>query len=70
MDNEKTLELCFEGVIALNLRTQIEWQREMAFASLHVGNRLITWVVDESTQCLPNENTGIQALNLKWRAIE
>ena len=70
MDNEKTLELCFEGVIALNLRTQIEWQREMAFASLHVGNRLITWIVDESTQCLPNENTGIQALNLKWRAIE
>jgi hypothetical protein len=55
MDNEKTLELCFEGVIALNLRTQIEWQREMAFASLHVGNRLITWIVDESTQCLPNK---------------
>ena len=70
MYKKKTLELCFEGVIALNLRTQIEWQREMAFASLHVGTRLITWVVDESTQCLPNENTGIQALNLKWRAIE
>lgn len=70
MAEGKTLELCFEGVIALNLRTQIQWQREMAFASIHVGNRLITWIVDESTQCLPKENTGIQALNLKWKAIQ
>jgi len=70
MADEKTLQLCFEGVVALNLRTQIAWQREMAFASVHVGNRLITWVVDGSTQSLPNENTGIQALNLKWREIE
>ena len=68
--DKKTLCLCFEGVIALNLRTQIEWQREMAFASLNVDNRSITWVVDESAQCLPDENTGIRALSLKWRVME
>lgn len=68
--DEQILQLCFEGVIALNLRTQIEWQREMAYTALTVGDRLITWVVDGAAQNLPNENTGIQALSLKWRVIQ
>ena len=62
--------LCFEGVIGMNLRTQIHWQREMMSADLTVTDSLVTWVVDSTVAEMHPQSTWIQALSLKWRVKE
>lgn len=64
------MELCFEGVIGMNLRTQIHWQREMMSADLTVTDSLVSWVVDSTVAEMHPQSTWIQALSLKWREKE
>lgn len=65
------VELCFEGLISMNLRPgQEHYGREIFSACLFVENECIYWADD----ALDKENlnyTGsfIKALNLKWRRI-
>jgi len=65
------VELCFEGLIALNLRGLGENRtREIYAATLIVNDESVFWADDE----LENEDynykgTYIKALNLKWRKI-
>lgn len=65
------VELCFEGLISMNLRpAQENYSREIFSACLFVEDECIYWADD----ALDKENlnyTGsfIKALNLKWRRI-
>lgn len=58
-------ELCFEGVLALNLRPPKEnCSREILDAVLLVQDETILWSEDASC-----DESYIKALNLKWRKI-
>lgn len=65
------VELCFEGLIAMNLRPALEnCSRELYSGSLIVKDECIFW----ADEFLENENQDfsgsyIKALNLKWRKI-
>ncbi|MDU6986457.1 MAG: hypothetical protein E6371_18825 [Terrisporobacter othiniensis] len=65
------VELCFEGLIALNLKGLVENRtREIYDATLIINNESVFWADGE----LENEDynyvgTYIKALNLKWRKI-
>lgn len=59
-------ELCFEGLIAMNLRpTQENRCRDIYCASLLVKDESIFWEEEAFNQ----EGSYIKALNLKWRKI-
>jgi len=64
-------ELCFEGLISMNLRpAQENYSREIYSACLFVEDECVFWADD----ALVNEDlnytgTFIKALNLKWRKI-
>ena len=65
------VELCFEGLIALNLKGLVENRtREIYDATLIINDESVFWADGE----LENEDynyvgTYIKALNLKWRKI-
>ena len=66
------VELCFEGLIALNLRAPAEnHSREIYDATLIIKDESVFWADD----ILDNEDmnyagTYIKAMNLKWRKIK
>ncbi len=74
-DNEDwfgTVELCFEGVLAVNLRPPTENMMSDIFgASLLVENETIFWA-DEyiEKEDFHYEGNFIKALNLKWKKLE
>lgn len=66
------IEVCFEGLIAMNLRPYAEnYSREIFEASLIVNDETMFW----AGECMDKEDlnytgTYIKALNMKWRRIE
>lgn len=65
-------ELCFEGLIAMNLRpAQENYSREIFSACLLVEDECIFWAdVDLDKEDLNYEGSFVKALNLKWRKID
>lgn len=65
------VELCFEGIIALNLRAPLEnYSREIYGATLLIRDESVFWADDElEVEDLSYPGTYIKALNLKWRKI-
>lgn len=65
------VELCFEGVIAMNLRPpQENFSREIYFGCLLVKDECIYWLDDNlEEEDMNYQGTFIKALNLKWRKI-
>lgn len=65
------IQLCFEGVMEMNLKTQIQWQREMAFGHILVSDAYTLWMFNTRTEeAIDKDTTYIKALNLKWRKID
>ena len=65
-------ELCFEGLISMNLRpAQENFSREIFSACLFVEDECIFWA-DETLdkEDLNHKGSFIKALNLKWRKID
>lgn len=58
-------ELCFEGLIAMNLRPALHCSRDIYCASLLVKDESIFW----EEEAFGQEGSYIKALNLKWRKI-
>lgn len=65
------IEMCFEGLIALNLRPPAEnYTSEIYGATLIVNNETIFWADDVmEKENFDYKGTYIKALNLKWRKI-
>lgn len=65
------VELCFEGLISMNLRpAQENHSREIFSACLFVENECIFWADDTlDKEDLDYIGSYIKALNLKWRKI-
>ncbi len=65
------VELCFEGVLAINLRPPKEnYSREIYEATLRIQNETILWADwYMETEDLSHDGSYIKALNLKWRKI-
>lgn len=66
------IELCFEGLLALNLRPPLEnCSREIFSATLLFREESVFWADDELTEENPSgQCTWIKALNLKWRQVK
>lgn len=66
------VELCFEGLISMNLRPALEnCSREIFSACLFVEDECIFWADDAlDKEDLNYTGTFIKALNLKWRKID
>lgn len=66
------VELCFEGLIAMNLRpAQENYSREIFSACLLVENECVFWADDAlKKEDLNYTGSFIKALNLKWRKID
>ncbi|BBF43781.1 hypothetical protein lbkm_2469 [Lachnospiraceae bacterium KM106-2] len=67
------VELCFEGLIAMNLRpAQENYSNEIYSACLIVGeNQEIFWADEYQEKVdMSYEGSYIKALNLKWRKIK
>lgn len=66
------VELCFEGLLALNLRPHREnCPRELYNATLLVKDNMIFWADDKlENEDLDYQYSYIKAINLKWRKIE
>jgi hypothetical protein len=67
-----TVELCFEGLISMNLRPALEnYSREIFSACLFVEDECIFWADDAlDKEDLNYTGSFIKALNLKWRKID
>ena len=65
------VELCFEGLISMNLRpAQENYSREIFSACLFVENECVFWADDAlEKEDLNYTGSYIKALNLKWRKI-
>lgn len=65
-------ELCFEGLISMNLRpAQENYSREIFSACLFVEDECVFWADDALDKEDRNyEGSFIKALNLKWRKID
>lgn len=65
-------ELCFEGLISMNLRpAQENYSREIFSACLFVEDECIFWAdVDLDKEDLNYAGSFVKALNLKWRKID
>lgn len=65
------VELCFEGVLAINLRPPKENRsREIYEATLMIQNETVLWADwYMETEDLSHDGSYIKALNLKWRKI-
>lgn len=65
------VELCFEGVTAINIRPPREnYSREIFEASLMVKDEMVLWAdwfMEEEN--LSHDGSYIKALNLKWRKV-
>ena len=66
------IELCFEGLLALNLRPPLENCSRVIFsATLLFREESVFWADDELTEESPSgQCTWIKALNLKWRQVK
>jgi hypothetical protein len=66
-------ELCFEGLISMNLRpAQENFSREISCACLQIKDECVFWA-DETELNSKDERydgTFVKALNLKWRKVE
>lgn len=65
------IELCFEGLVAVNLRPPLEnYSREIFGATLIVKDETVFWADGSmSEENFDYKGTYIKALNLKWRQI-
>lgn len=65
------VELCFEGLLRMNLRAFGEnYSREIYDATLNVNDETVYWADGETTPDNDHFNgTWIKALNLKWKKI-
>ena len=65
------VELCFEGVIAMNLRpSPVNFSREIYYGCLLVKDECIYWADDSlKEEDMNYQGTFIKALNLKWRKL-
>ena len=69
--DEARILLCFEGVTEMHLKTQIDWQREMAFGHILVSDAYTLWMFNaETEEEISRDSTCVKALNLKWRKID
>lgn len=66
------VELCFEGLVSMNLRpAQENYSREIFNACLFVEEECIFWADDAlDKEDLNHAGSFIKALNLKWRKID
>ncbi len=66
------IELCFEGLIALNLRPPLENEsRELFSASFFVEEDHVFWADDEiQKEDINHPGTFVKALSGKWRRVE
>lgn len=65
------VELCFEGVLAVNIRPAKEnYSREIFEGTLLIQNEIVLWADwYMETEDLSFDGSYIKALNLKWRKI-
>lgn len=66
------VELCFEGLVSMNLRPALEnYSREIFSACLFVEDECIFWADEDlGKEDLNHTGSFIKALNLKWRKID